>query len=86
MTKKVDLFCLMPKNVVELQDLESHGLEDFDDFDIDKLNESIENIKKDKQQHLKRNTMSFNINQNNWTYFEDSLYESFDNTNFKQFL
>ena len=40
--KKVNFFCLKPENVVEIEDLESQGVEDFDDFDIDEVNQSIQ--------------------------------------------
>lgn len=69
MPKKVNFFSLMPENVVEINDLESQGLEDFEDCDIDEMNKTIrkeEQLQQDLQDvhqaapKLRRNPKSFN--------------------------
>ena len=56
--KKVNFFCLKPENEVKIEDLDSQGMEDFDDFEIDELNKSIQ--KQSPPVKLKRNAKSFN--------------------------
>ena len=60
--KQVNFFCLKPENVVEIEDIESEGFEDFDIIDIDDMNKSID--RKDDSGNklhakLTRNSKSF---------------------------
>lgn len=56
--KKVNFFCLRPENVVEKEDIDSQGMEEDMDYDLDDMNRSIQK----SVGGLKRNPKSFNYN------------------------
>ena len=57
--KKVNFFSLRPENVVEKDDIDSQGMEEDMDYDLDDMNRSIQ---KSSVGGLKRNPKSFNYN------------------------
>ena len=70
--KKVNFFCLKPENEVKIEDIESQGVDDFNDDDIEEMNRSIEKDQSSKQLKLKRNPKSFNYTHEMWNDMEMS--------------
>lgn len=56
--KKVNFFALRPENVVEKEDIDSQGMEEDMDYNLEDMNKSIQK----KIGGLKRNPKSFNFN------------------------